>query len=516
MKLKKIVSLVLVCILAVSLLSGCGEEKIESTLNLDPAEFSETNGVKLPITEKGEIIEIMTNGSVEGLDNKLFAQAVKELTGIELKITVVPASNYASKLQMMLSSKQLPDIFDCTLNRSDLEMLAKNGALVNFSKMGKELPNISEVFLNNEENMKLAANLVVDGDLFVVPGYNIARDINHGFMYRKDIFDKHGIKLWTNTEEFYQALKKLKEIYPDSVPFTSKNKDGLIGRLAPGWGFSDVKVTKYKGEGDYIYAGTHAEMKSLLDFLQKLYSERLLDQEFLTCTDASWSSKMTQEAKSFVTFDWVDRMDLFYEQIKETNPNYNLSFGNPIGPVGKYTRLSKVGAASLAVSNNDKAEISAKLVDFLMSPAGAKLATLGIKGTTYDEVDGKVQYKLPEGKLANINTLQEEYGLFTQSIALRFDPTCVYYQFTPHVQEAQNMVINNNLLTETAPAPIVIKSELVDEYNSISNELSTKFSEFASKYIVADSASLDGMWNAWVAQANQLGAERIVEIANTK
>ena len=32
MKLKKIVSLVLVCILAVSLLSGCGEEKIESTL----------------------------------------------------------------------------------------------------------------------------------------------------------------------------------------------------------------------------------------------------------------------------------------------------------------------------------------------------------------------------------------------------------------------------------------------------------------------------------------------------
>ena len=31
------------------------------------------------------------------------------------------------------------------------------------------------------------------------------------FNMRKDIFDKHNIKMWENTEEFYETLKKLKK-----------------------------------------------------------------------------------------------------------------------------------------------------------------------------------------------------------------------------------------------------------------------------------------------------------------
>jgi len=514
---KKMIFAVAVCIMsAVLILTGCGGNNgKQSDLNLDKTEYSDLNGLKLPISEKGETIEVMTSGAVDKLDEKLFAQAIRELTGIELKYTIVASGNYGNKLKMLLSSKQLPDMFDSTLTRSELEMLAKNKAIVNFTEYKDELPNIKKLYLDNKENLELASNYVVDGNLYVVPGYNIARNINHGFMYRKDIFEKNGIKPWTNTEEFYQVLKKLKEIYPSSTPLASKIQGGLIGRFAAGWGLSsDMGITKYMNDGDYIYSGTHEEMKNVLDFMHKLYSEGLLDPEFLTCTEASWSSKMTQDDKAFVTFDWIDRMDMFNDQIKEINPDYNMTFGYPIGSYGKYERLSKVGGANLTASNTDKGKIAAKLIDFLVSPAGAKLSTLGVKGVSYDEVDGKVQYKLPQGINSNIKSLEEEFGLFTQSIALRFDPTCVYYQFTPQVENAQKLVVDNNLCAEKSNAPIIVKSEYNEEYGSILAELQTKFLEFASKYIVGETTECDKMWSDWLAQADSLGVQRIVEIAN--
>ena len=507
-------SAALCIVLAAVLTVGCtGGKGKRGTLEFDKSQFSETGGLKLPITEKNEKIQIMTSSSVSDLENKMFTQALEELTGIKVSFQTVASGTYVQKLQMLMASKQLPDIFDSTLTRAELESMAKNKVLVNFAEYKDELPNINEIYLSNSENMRLAANYVVDGGLYVVPGYNIARDINHGFMYRKDIFDKNGINPWTNTDEFYQALKRLKEIYPDSTPFAAKQQVKLISSFATGWGFSGTGISQYKQQGDYIYAGTHSEMKNLRDFMNRLYNEGLLDPEFLTCTEASWASKMTQDGKAFATFDWIDRMDLFYEQIKGSNPDYNLSFAYPIGPCAAYVRLPKVGAAAMAVNNNSKKDISMKVVDFLLSPAGAKLATLGIEGMSYDMEGDKVKYKLPEDSLVNVNTLEENYGLFTQCVALRFDPKCVYYQYTPHVQAAQDMVNEKNLLKEKPDAHLVIESD-AEEYSKLTNDLDTAFSTYASKYIVASPSETEKIWNEWNSEAKRLGVDKLVNIAN--
>ena len=50
------------------------------------------------------------------------------------------------------------------------------------------------------------------GNIYTWPIYNLNRKVNHGFMFRKDIFDELGIKEWTNTNEFYEALKKVKSL----------------------------------------------------------------------------------------------------------------------------------------------------------------------------------------------------------------------------------------------------------------------------------------------------------------
>ena len=52
-----------------------------------------------------------------------------------------------------------------------------------------------------------------DGELFGIPGVGPkGNDFNHGLIYRKDIFDKHGLKLWKNETERLVS-KKLEKIY---------------------------------------------------------------------------------------------------------------------------------------------------------------------------------------------------------------------------------------------------------------------------------------------------------------
>ena len=515
--MKKHICVVLAVLMAAALISGCMQSEVE-LFAIDATQFTETNGLALPLTDTPVRLSVMTASSVDNLNNKLFAQAIRAVTGVELDITVVADANYGQQLQMLTASRQLPDVFTYTLRRDVLESLVRNDVLVNFSEHADSLPNIRQVFLENPEAMRQVAQFVVDGDLFVIAGYQNARTINHGFMYRDDIFAMHDIESWTNTEEFYNALVMLKEIYPDSTPFVSNLGLGIINRIAPGWGFyAGWGISLDAETNQYVYAGTHPRFREMLDFLQHLYAEGLLDPEFLTASEASWSAKITQDNQAFVTFGWVDRMDMFTEQMVQSNPNFSLRFGFPIGPVGTYPRLSNVGGGStLAVSNNARSDVAMRLVDFLLSPAGAQLSTLGVEGISYEMVGGEVRYiGLPE--TANIRNLEETFGLFTQSLALRFDPRSIFFQYTPRTAEAQEIVVANNLLTELAPRPVVITREGdAERFGALNSELSTAAEVFISRYIMGRNTDLDAMWAEWVETANSIGAQELVRIANNQ
>jgi putative aldouronate transport system substrate-binding protein len=491
--------------------SSTNTDTSEDSSNDEAGEFSETNGLALPLVDKPVTLNVFTYSNASDLNDKAFAKAVEAVTGVKLNITVVAPGSYQEKLQMQVASKQIPDIFDMSLTRQDLMALAENAAIVNFSEYQDQLPNIKSLYLDNPDNMALTQDYVYNDGLYAIECYNVARDVNHGFMYRKDIFDKNGIKPWTNTDEFYEALKTLKEIYPDSTPFVSKSKLTLLDRMAPGWGLDNTTITLR--DGKFFYSGTDPRFKDMLDFMRKLYTEKLLDPEFLTCTDASWSAKMTQDDAAFVTFDWIDRMDLFYNQVKDSNPDYNLRFGYPIGPEGKYIALSKVDGGNLAVANGSNKDVAMKLVDFLLSPAGSKLATLGVEGETYTMNDGKVTYIGFEEATPSIAELEEKYGLFTQSLALRFDPACIYYQYSEKVGEAQKIVTENNLLTKVpAIQPSVVED--AEEYGSIFAELKTAQEVFVSKYIMDAKLDADAHWNDWLGKADAIGVKRLVEIMN--
>ena len=92
----------------------------------------------------------------------------------------------------------------------------------------------------------------------------------------------------------------MKEAYPDSYPYASKTKEHIFRDWAFGWGIGGANYPTYYDETAKVwkYATIQPEHKEMLDFMKKLYNEGLLDPEFMTDTDDSWTAKMTSGNKS--------------------------------------------------------------------------------------------------------------------------------------------------------------------------------------------------------------------------
>ena len=321
------------------------------------------------------------------------------------------------------------------------------------------------------------------------------------------------MKTWTNDEEFYQTLKKLKELYPSSQPFVTKNGINILNQIAE---FNGMRwPSEYYDEEakSWKYGGTDEKFKEILDFVKKLYDEKLLDPEFATCTQAAWTSKMTQRDKAFVTIDWIGRLDMFKEQAQGTVPEYDLRYAAPIGG-GKVVSLEKITSGP-SIKKSGNSLLAMKLCDYLLSPSGAELMTMGIEGESYHlGADGKADYIGFEGEIPAITDLEPKYGLYISGTYMRTDRRSAYYKFTEKEQEAQDIMMNKEGGGFWPIDPkLSLTKEETEELNKILVDLKPKAEEFAMKYIMSDESG-DAAWQAWIETAKKTGVEKAIEILN--
>lgn len=537
--MKKFLSIILTISLCAGLLAGCGntkkeDEKVTSTetqanqetqttgkqetqeQTTETSQYGDTGGLTLPLVDKPTTITWMLPSSVQDLVNKDVIKEIEARTGVTLDIQSYPLTSYADKLKITLASGSIPDIITGG-NLSEINNLGGQGAFAPINQYLDSLPNFKNLYVDNAENnwvMKSYSDN--EGNIYTWPVYGSSRDVNHGFLYRKDIFEKHGIKEWTTTEEFYQALKQLKELYPDSIPYVSKTQDGIFKDWAYGWGIGNTTFPTYYDEETKTWklATIQPEFKDMIDFMKKLYNEGLLDPEFITDTAASWTAKMTAENTSFVTFDWIGRLDMFSEQVKETIPTYDLRYGNPVGPTGHVRTLPKISNFGIAVANGKNAEVALKVLDYLTSPSGSELVTLGIEGKHYTmDANGNVTYpNITDVEKIDITTLEDRYGAWVEGMYLRVDPRSTYFDYTEKEQEAQDK-INNGMKYEAIDPILKFTNEETTKVAELTTSIQKAGVEFAVQYVL-DKNYGDAQWNEWVANAEKLGASELLDVYN--
>ena len=510
--MKKVISLLLVAVMLFGL-SACVKDSEKLNSNID-FEIGDTGGLKVPFGN-GEEIEILCTDEV-GCENTYIFDKLSQVLGVNVKPILIPVASSAQKKATIMASGDLPDILNAG-TISKINDYAMQGAFEPVTPHMKELPNITKYFGKDGKYSWVAKSYAADdGNLYMLPQVDASRLVNHGMLYRKDIFDKHGIEMWNSPETFYQALKKLKELYPASYPLTSKTGAKIIKNYSMSWGGID-SYNVYYDEANKVwkYSDTDPKTKEILDFFKKLYEEKLLDPEFLTNTQPAWTTKMTS-GKSFVTYDWIGRLDMFVEQ--STIPGFDFRYANPVGPKQTLLTLSQVEASGLSVAKGKNSLLALKVIDFLYSEAGAEMMTVGIKGETFDvDADGNIIYLDPEiaakPKL-DIMDLRSKYCMWMSGSYRTTDKRSCYYKFSEREQEAQDWIEKCGGL-EPADPVITFEGDDMSRCTDLTTALSKKFEEVMFKYIVGQDSG-DAAWEKWLKEAKKLGEDELVELYNRR
>lgn len=236
--MKRYISLFLMVVLvAVTVLSGCGNSKGSSQSD---------NG-------SSDVVELNYWVPFSGGDGEYMAKMVDEFNGsqdgIQVNMLNIEWGEYYTKLRTSLVSKTAPDV--AIAHASKLAELVPTGSLTDLSQVSKDV---------NFDWKKISDNQL-DATVFDEKQYAVPLDSHALIMYyNKDylsdagLLDKDGnIKMEPGVDGFVSMLKKLKTSLPDGVfPFESQTDD-----IHPFWIWYALYSQMNDG-GEYIKDGKAA------------------------------------------------------------------------------------------------------------------------------------------------------------------------------------------------------------------------------------------------------------------
>ncbi|WP_258168768.1 extracellular solute-binding protein [Paenibacillus sp. AR247] len=219
---------------------------------------------------------------------------IEAKTGVKVDWQVVSQEGLTEKRQIMIATNTVTD-FSQPTNQEARENGPEN-VFLNLNDYLDIAPNLKKFYETYPEAKAVATG--ADGGIYDVPvleGDPAGKGFNYIWMARKDLMDKYNLKAPTNINEFYQFLKDLKAKEPDSYPLsfnTPVTADTgmytVFGKIFTGiTGFFNQSPTEDK----YEFAPYNSGYKDALVFMNKLYTEQLLDPEFYLLTPDQWEER---------------------------------------------------------------------------------------------------------------------------------------------------------------------------------------------------------------------------------
>jgi len=310
-------------------------------------------------------------------------------------------------------------------------------------------------------------------------------------------------------KELYTVLKKLKEIYPKSYPFSFRTT-GLsqFMMLAPSWGtdYQDSTHQLYYDSKakDFVYGPIEDNFKDMITFYNKLYTEKLIPPNTLTLDTKGWQDIMSN-SDAFITVDYLSRIDSFNIPLQKTDPSYNLQYMAP--PKGGANGVNKfadssTGTYGFVVSAKSKQLDSAlKYVDWFYTKEAADLTTWGEEGKTYNTVNGQKKFI---GESVDVAQLRVKTGLSTYGFYQVFDYNSHVSTFTKDTQTAYAESRKYDLPSYVS---VAFTAEEQDIVNTVGVNIAKATDQQISRFIVGDRNLSE--WDKYVKEIKDLGLDKL-------
>lgn len=237
-----------------------------------------------------------------------FFEYIEEELGIAFEITQVSAESYAEKQQLAFATGQLTDLLVGTISDSDVAMYGDQGLIIPLEDLiNEENTPVIQAWFEIIDGYK-AALTYPDGHIYDFRGFQIIdRELPTQRYWINAEWCKQAIgKLPETLDEYYEYLKYVKDNDMDGdgdpnneIPlagrFTSFNstKNSYYDALLPiMFGFGMTERTKEAVDGVVQYNPAQPVFKEFLKYMNKLYTEGLLDSAYFTQTDDQYKAKI--------------------------------------------------------------------------------------------------------------------------------------------------------------------------------------------------------------------------------
>lgn len=522
--MKKIIALLLVIVATMSIFAGCGPKGNAGGGGFAGAEEApyelDANGQFIyGDTFKDVTIEWWFSSNYEIKSDMYFFKKLEEKIGCKFDVKCYNNEQYRVKINNALQTSQLPDICAMVVEYPVFNVYGDQGAFVNLLEPYalNRMPNLKKAVLDVPGNAELLEFYKSEsGGLYTMPRYDCERTVNFGWMYREDIFEKHGIEMWHDSESFLNVLRQLKKLYPESYPLTGASMESVFNRVCNNYDFNST-VRAYDWDKKQWYLGATDEgFYDMMMVFQTAWNEGLMDPDIFT-NKVNHIDEAIINGTSFVYNSWIGRMIVENTYGRSSiSPDFQVSYAPHIGN-GKGDQLAKLGISGTvinALSSSSEIEACLAIWNYLYSEEGIEMMTMGEEGVTYDMVDGKRVYKNTNGTVMEnptIQTLEEQYGLWNGSTYVMASKESVYFTYTPEEAEAQEIGAKGGLLTR-APAVTVSAADAA-EYSDLLTSLDNDIKQYCQKFVTKGYTKAD--WQA-ECQAWQQKYGRLFEILNSK
>ena len=323
--------------------------------------------------------------------DNLWVQQMLERFDLDITFEMVPSGEYISIMELRLAAGDEPDIL-FPWPKATTDQWGLQGYLLPMQDLLDEMPNIRARFDDAGWEYVMKAAPAPDGNIYSYPNANSIYLAN-GWGYREQVFDALGISFPSNTDELYEAAKRIKAEFPDSWPIQGWAKTRGYRSLTGGY-----QLAWRTWDDWYIDPDTNAvtygpqtdKYREMMKYLHKLYAEDLVFPEVDQKDFTKWSELLAESRHHIMYFN-VGRIGHVNSVVDPDDPTAQFTIvhdGVVTAPgldpiVARSSPWSEGG--SIAASATDKqVERWLEYTNFLSSPDGGIFMYYGVEGETFE------------------------------------------------------------------------------------------------------------------------------------
>jgi len=291
MKIRVIKFIIMLVISAMSLgiYAGCTIENNNEDTTTDQTTAKPVL-LSVPYTSPAEF-DLMIPGSWFSWAEDLgFQNMLKELN-LKLNISEVSGPTYNEQVQLSIATGEIPDVM--LTNFSNSLKYGVSGAFKELSQYKEYLPDYINYATNVLKPECTDFYTTNEGKFYIFPRVNEMNNVP-AFMWGANIdeFQRLGITIPKTIDELYNAAKIFKSTNPQWTPIAvpPASMAGVAGVASPLeyflplLGAGSIDMNYYVGKDTYKYSPLQPEFKEAIVFLNKLYTEQLIPQDYATMT----------------------------------------------------------------------------------------------------------------------------------------------------------------------------------------------------------------------------------------